>query len=46
MYDTGKKLYEYPRNSIGSLNNFGNERKILPDSIEEIAFLMKYNAHE
>lgn len=41
-YDTGRITEEYPRNSIGGLNNFGHETALLPDTIEEMAKLLRY----
>lgn len=45
-YDTGIVEKEYPRNSIGGLNNFGYETKELPDTIEEIAKLLRYSGKD
>ena len=43
-YDTGRVKDEFPKNSIGYLNNCGNETKELPETIDEIAKLLKYCA--
>lgn len=46
FYDTGNIREVYPRNSIGGLNNFGHETALLPDTVEEIAKLLRYSKGE
>lgn len=45
-YDTGKVSIKYPQGSIGDLNGFGNETKILPDDINAIWEIMKVKVEE
>lgn len=39
-YDTGRIIRECPPNSIGALNNLGNETLPLPETLPEIAGLL------
>lgn len=39
-YDTGRVIRECPPNSIGALNNLGNETLPLPETLPEIAGLL------
>lgn len=42
-YDTYRVVQDYPPDSIGALNNMGNELEPLPDTTEEILALMQHS---
>lgn len=42
MYDTGEETVNYPIGSYGKMNGFGNEVMQLPDNIEDIWELVKF----
>lgn len=41
-YDTGEKTGDYQNGSIGELNGFNNVTAPLPDTIPEIAALLRW----